>query len=226
MKRLLPRILIILKSCLLFLPVLGLLAIISISVLSPEKAGYSIAGYSLLSVQSDSMSPTLEAGDLILTRPVDISSLQEGDVVTFYSPDPARRGEKVTHRIDHFTKIGNRKAFVSKGDSSSSCDLYPVPVDQVTGAYVVRFPKVGYIIMFLCSSVGYWLLIIFPLLFFLLLQLIRFFRLFFRYRSQQIEELQRQREQLNRDRLQLENTIAYYQFLNRRLEQVHPPPKQ
>ena len=105
MKRLLPRILIILKSCLLFLPVLGLLAIISISVLSPEKAGYSIAGYSLLSVQSDSMSPTLEAGDLILTRPVDISSLQEGDVVTFYSPDPARRGEKVTHRIDHFTKI-------------------------------------------------------------------------------------------------------------------------
>lgn len=73
MKRLLPRILIILKSCLLFLPVLGLLAIISISVLSPEKAGYSIAGYSLLSVQSDSMSPTLEAGDLILTRPVDIS---------------------------------------------------------------------------------------------------------------------------------------------------------
>ena len=80
--------------------------------------------------------------------------------------------------------------------------------------------------MFLCSSVGYWLLIIFPLLFFLLLQLIRFFRLFFRYRSQQIEELQRQKEQLSRDLLQLENTIAYYQFLNRRLEQVHPPPKQ
>lgn len=226
MKRFFPRILIIFKSSILFLPLLALLAIITVSVLSPEKNGYSIAGYSLLSVQSNSMSPTLEAGDLILTRPVDVASLQEGDVVTFYSPDPARSGEKVTHRIDHFTKIGSIKAFVSKGDASSSCDLYPVPVDQVTGVCVVRFAKVGYVITFLCSSVGYWLLIIFPLFLFLLLQLIRFFRLFFLYRSQQIEELQRQREQLNRNRLQLENTIAYYQFLNRRLEQIHPPPKQ
>lgn len=225
MNRLLPRILIVAKFSLLCLSLLSLLVIIAVSVFSSEGERHSIGGYSLLSVQSSSMSPTLEAGDVILIRSIDPSSLKEGDVVTFFSPDPARKGEMVTHRIDHFTNIGSGKAFISKGDASSSCDLYPVPVDQVIGSCIFRFPKAGYGISFLCSPLGYWLLILFPISLILLLQLFRFFRLFFLYRSQQIEELKRQQEQLNREQRRLDNTIAYYQFLNRQLEQmssIHP----
>ena len=218
MRPLLLRGLSFLKRLLFILSLLSLLFVLFTCFVLQAGEGPSIAGYSLLSVQSDSMSPALEAGDIILTRPVDPNALKEGDIVTFFSPDPARSGEKVTHRIHHFIQIEGGSAFISKGDASSSLDLYPVPVDQVVGICIARFPKLGYFFQFLRSPLGYLLLVVLPLFLLLCLQLIRLFQLLFQSHLQEVERRQRQQAQINREREQLADTAAYYRFLIRQLE--------
>ena len=46
----------------------------------------SIAGYTPMTVQSDSMAPTFEKGDLILIRKCDPATLEEGDIIKINIP--------------------------------------------------------------------------------------------------------------------------------------------
>ena len=45
----------------------------------------SLAGYTPLTVASDSMAPTFRAGDLIVIRKCDPAKLEEGDIITFHT---------------------------------------------------------------------------------------------------------------------------------------------
>ena len=95
----------------------------------------SVFGYATLSVQTGSMSGTIEAGDLVLIKKT--NDYEEGDIVTFL-----HEGEAVptTHRIIGVALDGR---FITKGDANNTQDSLPVDEAEIFGEVVNVFPKVG-----------------------------------------------------------------------------------
>lgn len=95
----------------------------------------SVFGYATLSVQTGSMSGTIEAGDLVLIKKT--NDYEEGDIVTFL-----HEGEAVptTHRIIGVRSDGK---FITKGDANNTQDILPVDEAEIFGEVVNVFPKVG-----------------------------------------------------------------------------------
>jgi len=98
--------------------------LIAVAILTATLIGYARwQGIRILSIQSDSMQPAIDIGDVVLVRQFDNrgmgdkathSELRVGDVVTFNSPThPAM---SITHRIVSYDS--SRNTIVTKGDSS------------------------------------------------------------------------------------------------------------
>ena len=69
-----------------------------VSVLTFNRTDRQLFGYRAFIVLSDSMSATdFSAGDLVLTRDVDPSTLQPGDIIAFTSTNTESYGQEVTH---------------------------------------------------------------------------------------------------------------------------------
>ena len=142
----------------------------------------SIMGNSLVTIQSDSMNPTLKKGDLILDKvltPEDMASLRKGDIIT-YLVDLNGDGtpELNTHRIMDVYAEGGYTYYVTKGDNKETNpinDKDPVRYHDVVAKYSgTRIPVVGGIISFLQSSIGFLVVIVIPLVLFFLYELYRF----------------------------------------------------
>ena len=91
-----------------------------VSVSTFDRADRSLFGYKAFISLSDSMSATdFAAGDLVLVKEVDPSTLREGDIITFSSANDANYGEIVTHKIRELTtdESGN-PGFVTYGTTT------------------------------------------------------------------------------------------------------------
>jgi signal peptidase len=106
------------------------------------------AGFELMGVHSDSMSPTLHRGDAVLvnTRAPDP---QVGDVVSFSSP--TNPNLVITHRI---IGIDNHRGMIeTRGDNASLVDT-PIPAWNIIGTVSHDIPKAGYILNLLKNPLG------------------------------------------------------------------------
>ena len=75
-----------------------------VSVNTFDRADRSLFGYKAFIVLSDSMSKTdFAAGDLVLVKEVDPSTLKEGDIIAYSSQNTSNYGETVTHKIRKLT---------------------------------------------------------------------------------------------------------------------------
>lgn len=109
-------------------------------------------------VLSGSMEPTIPTGSLLVTKPVDVARLHEGDVVT------VRIGNDfLTHRIVDTTAPGEPSALVTRGDANNADDA-PVQRDWVVGVPVVSVPYVGQLLVWSQSGPGMLGLLLTPLL--------------------------------------------------------------
>ncbi|WP_372912607.1 signal peptidase I [Salinigranum sp.] len=110
-------------------------------------------------VLSDSMEPTMSAGDLIFVRDVPAENIDQGDVITFrYSP----REATTTHRVVDVTTEDGRQAFVTKGDANDGTDPNLVTPEMVVGKLVLTLPLYGHITTFADSRLGTVLLVVVP----------------------------------------------------------------
>ena len=112
---------------------------------------YFVPGYGLYLVRSESMTPTINMGDLIITGPVK-GEVKEGDIIT-YEWD----GELVTHRV-HSTD----DTIITKGDAVGDPDPWTVKDSAVKGAYLFKIPYVGYATRFIQTKIGWFITIIVP----------------------------------------------------------------
>jgi len=92
----------------------------ALGVLALALAVALLVGLRPLVIRSDSMAPTLRAGDLLLVRTVPAAVVAVGDVVTF--ADSSRRGELVSHRVIAIEQRGAERAFVTRGDQNSGVE--------------------------------------------------------------------------------------------------------
>ena len=94
----------------------------------------------IFSVQSGSMTPTLNRGDLLIDLRARPQSIRTGDVISYYSRQ--NPGEVITHRVVRIDY--SRQEFVTRGDSLSQPDP-AVPFSSLAGKTVKAVPKVGYL---------------------------------------------------------------------------------
>ena len=121
-------------------------------------------GYTPLVVLSGSMEPTLQVGDVAVTREIEPYALQVGDVVTYESISGY-----ITHRIVGLDMTPQGPFFHMKGDANLGADPQPIPADRIVAKVVYRVPRVGFIVAFTDSAAGKFLLIVVPLVLLMLM---------------------------------------------------------
>ena len=155
-----------------------------VSFVSTSGSGVpSILGIRPFTVQSDSMYPALQPGDLIIDTAVkDPSKLQIGDIVTYWT---IIDGERVlnTHRITGIYDGGTYRYFETKGDRNTISDPVTVHESEIVGQYKFRIPGVGKVLDYLQTSTGFLIIIVLPVLLFFIFHLVQFFRVLFEYQN-------------------------------------------
>lgn len=91
-----------------------------------------IAGRSIMKVMTGSMEPSIHEGDYILIKRTDVTALEPGDIICFYSEDSDIYGLPNTHRIVEILPDGS---FVTRGDANSAEDSTTVSPERVIGIY-------------------------------------------------------------------------------------------
>lgn len=134
-----------------------------------EKTVANIAGFTPLTVQSNSMSPTFDEGDLIVIQTCDPATLQEGDIITFHTIVDNQYALN-THRIDSITENMGARSYTTKGDNNSVTDTHIISDVDIVGKYVGRVPVLGRLMTFLSSSTGFLVVIVIPMLLFFIYQ--------------------------------------------------------
>ena len=180
-----------------------------ISVSTFDRADRNLFGYKAFIVLSDSMSKTdFSAGDLVLVKEVDPSTLKEGDIIAYTSQNTSNYGETVTHKIRKLTTDANGEpGFVTYGTTTDTDDETIVTYPYVLGKYQGRIPKVGAFFQFLKSTPGYIVCILVPFVALILIEGIRCISLFRKYKAEQQAELQAERDKIEGERAETQRMM-------------------
>lgn len=127
--------------------------------------------YRAFTALSDSMTDTFQSGDVVIVEKIEVESLQEGDIIAFYSIDPYTQGEVYTHKIRSITSYDGELAFTTYGTTTDSNDLYPALSSNVIGELVYVIPDIGEFTQLVQDAKGYAFFIIIPIIIILLLEI-------------------------------------------------------
>ena len=218
----------ILKTTLVWLVVLlavSMMIFTVISVTTFNRNDRSLFGYKMYISKSDSMAATdFKAGDLILVKEVDPSTLQEGDVITFMSQDTNSFGETITHKIRKLTTDAEgHRGFVTYGTTTGVDDETIVTYPYILGKYEGHIPGLGHFFNFLKTTPGYFVCIFIPFMLIIIYEGIKFFNLFRRYRKEQMEELAAERRKLEEDRAENAKMLEELRALREQFGVQTPP---
>lgn len=192
-----------------------------VSVSTFDRADRNLFGYKAFIVLSDSMSKTdFDAGDLVLVKEVDPSTLKEGDIIAYTSQNTANFGETVTHKIRKLvTDAEGNPGFVTYGTTTDTDDETVVTYPYVLGKYQTNIPKVGKFFQFLKTTPGYIVCILVPFLILILIEGIRCISLFKKYKAEQQAELQAERDKIEADRAETQRMMQELLAMKKEMEQ-------
>ncbi len=179
-----------------------------ISVTTFDQNDRNLFGFKFFIVQTDSMAATdFDAGDVIISKNVDVTSLKEGDIITFISQDPTNYGETVTHKIREVTRdTDGTIAFVTYGTTTNVNDETLATI--VVGKYIGKIPNLGAFFLFLKTTPGYILCVLVPFLILILFQGINVIVLFRKYKKEQLDEMNAEKEKLEQERAESQRMMA------------------
>lgn len=179
-----------------------------ISVNTLDQNDRNIFGFKFFIVQTDSMSATdFDAGDIVISKKADITSLKEGDIITFVSQNTYNYGETVTHKIRKVAKDAQGNiAFVTYGTTTNTDDEALATI--IVGKYIGRIPKLGSFFIFLKTTPGYILCILIPFLLLIISQGINCIRLFRQYKKEQMAQIKAERDKIEEEREESRKMMA------------------
>ncbi len=180
----------------------------------------SLFGYKMYIVNSDSMAATdFNAGDLILVKEVQPSTLKEGDIITFMSQDTDSFGETITHKIRRkTTDAEGNPGFITYGTTTNTDDDTVVTYTYILGKYDTHIPKLGHFFNFLKTTPGYFVCIFTPFMLIILYEGIRFFSLFRRYKGEQMAEMQAEKDKIQQEKEENAKMLEELKALKAQLE--------
>lgn len=135
-----------------------------------DQSVASILGYTPMTVETDSMKPTFQSGDLIFIKKCDTSKLKEGDIITFHTIIDNQYALN-THRILKIEEANGVRSYTTVGDNNNGiADQHVISDGDIVGKYVGHISDFGKVMDFLSSSTGFLIVIVFPMLLFFIYQ--------------------------------------------------------
>ncbi|MBO6140770.1 MAG: signal peptidase I [Ruminococcus sp.] len=151
--------------------------LVTVLVFSSSRNGdtANLFGYIPLTVESNSMKPTFEEGDLIIIKEIDdLYDLKKGDVITYWTIIDGKR-VKNTHRIVEINEYETSRSFVMKGDNNDKNDDETVLPSDIIGKWgETKIPGGGKVMDFLRTKKGFFICIVIPMIIFFLFELYKF----------------------------------------------------
>jgi len=143
-----------LKETIISLPIVIILAILSSQ---------------LVTVPTESMSPIINPGDMVLVEKTNIldvfdeldpNDIKVGDIIVYEKPVQTDNGqsesnEEIIHRVIAIGNLNGKKYLILKGDNNIFVDNEKVYLSQVDGRVVmwgrnpILIPKAGYLIFYI-----------------------------------------------------------------------------
>lgn len=105
----------------------------------------SFLGFRWYQILTDSMSPEIRAGDIVIVRMT--KDVNEGDIITF-NPVKGKKTTYLTHRVAEKYRLNDEIRYKTKGDANKHSDISPVSADQIIGKVVFKIPHLGNVITF------------------------------------------------------------------------------
>lgn len=149
----------------------------------------NLFGYTMASVQSDSMTGTFEKGDIVIGKLADEATvIEKGDIVSFWD---VKDGIKFvnTHRVVEVYEYGDSKFYDTQGDKEGlGVDPYTKSQEDIVAVYQGKIPVLGGFIDFIKKPIGFILIIVLPFLIVIGWEVYRLIVLFIEHKKQQILE--------------------------------------
>lgn len=160
--------------CILLLPILIINCILIVKGMTNKEEVPSLGGYSPLIVLTESMDPTIQAGDLIICKKTDPYAIEIDDVISFFDPD-SNQSVVVTHRVVKIIidEENNTLFFKTKGDNNDIEDRTLIPAENLIGKWNgARVKGLGHVVLFMQSTAGLILCIFVPVMLFVTYEII------------------------------------------------------
>lgn len=114
--------------------------------------------YKILAVTSESMSPTIPMGSLVVVKPSE--QYKVNDIVTFNPPDATRENEYVTHRIVDISEVGGSYLYTTKGDANNVPDAQKIWASRIEGKVLFSIALLGYLLFYAKTLPGLVIIIV------------------------------------------------------------------
>lgn len=108
----------------------------------------NVLGFQSFAVLSGSMMPEIQVGEIVYAKEVATSELEVGDVITYHLTGSTM----VTHRIVGINE--NEQTVITKGDANDTVDGTPVTFSNIKGRVGFHVPYLGYISIYIKTSIG------------------------------------------------------------------------
>ncbi len=202
----------------------AMLAFTILTLVMGQKGNASLFGFRAYVVLSDSMSQNndivFDAGDLILCKKVDPSTLVEGDVISFVcmDPDSDAYGRVITHKIKSKYVDDGVPYFITYGTTTGAEDAQPVAYNFVMGKYKLKISNLGNFIEWMETPLGYILVVGIPFLILIAIQLLTCIRAWRSYKQTKDAQRNAEREQLAAERAETLQMMEELQRMRAELE--------
>ena len=130
--------------------------------------GYvTLFGCSVFRVVSESMGDTMPVGSLIISKKTDIESIEEGDIISFFSRESYMAGQIITHRVTEVKERDGEVLLVTRGDANNSVDGFYVTQENFIGMIVTILRPEGFITTLyaiLTNRIGFFSVVVVPVI--------------------------------------------------------------
>ncbi len=187
-------------SIFLFFALVMNLTIVLKSYINPNQTP-SFMGIKLFIVETNSMQPLFNGGDLIVTKNVDPEKLVVGDVISYKENRVivTHRIEEINPEMDEEEKKADEKVyFATKGDANDTLDIKPIPGSSVESIYWFRIKNLGSFALFMQTPFGMLIFVGIPVLGFIARDILRQRKRVGLNNIEKDKEIQRLKEELER----------------------------
>ncbi len=135
--------------------------IILIVISSEHNIGFNnIFGYKAYIIKTNSMEPTININDVIITKKVKDDEIKVHDIITFIQD-----GEVITHRITKIDNDDSKIKFTTKGDNNNIEDTFKITYDSIEGKHILTIPYLGILVQILQNKIIFLIILLIILIF-------------------------------------------------------------
>lgn len=151
---------------------IGYIILINVYKKQDKLGDIPINFYTILTT---SMTPTIKAGDIVITLKDKNNIYKTGDPITFVSESNISKGVIITHRIIDTKIVDGSYFYYTKGDANNTADGSPVSANNVIGKVILKIPKAGFIQQFVVSKFGWLVVVVLPCLAIIVYDIVKIF---------------------------------------------------